>query len=178
MMSFIHRIADIVRTAAFVLSQLGGVILVLSMLAVLFDVITRTVFGMTGGTIDYTFRGSYEIVRYGLLLSMAYALPFAVKDGQVIVDLFTDKMSDLHKNRLAAFYVFFFGVFGFVVSMGLWDAIERVQMSGETSQDFGISMAYYYSAALVGTLMLGVRGITVALEYLTAETYQEQGDHL
>jgi TRAP-type C4-dicarboxylate transport system permease small subunit len=176
--SFIHRITDIVRTVAFVLSQIGGVILVLSMLAVLFDVITRTVFGMTGGHVDYTFRGSYEIVRYGLLLSMAYALPYALKDGQVIVDLFTNKLSGANKNRLAAFYIFFFGVFGFIVSHGLWESIGRVQMSGETSQDFGISMAYYYGAALVGTLMLGIRGLTVTWEYLTAETYQEQGDHL
>ncbi|MFC3851755.1 TRAP transporter small permease [Salinispirillum marinum] len=178
MMSFIHRIADIVRTAAFVLSQIGGVILILSMLAVLFDVITRTVFGMTDGAVDFTFRGSYEIVRYGLLLSMAYALPYALKDGQVIVDLFTDKMSDANKNRMAAFYVFFFGVFGFILSRGLLSSIEHVQMTGETSQDFGISMAYYYGATLIGTLMLGVRGITVAWEYLTAQTYQESGDHL
>ena len=166
-MGIVNRFVDTVRTLAFLLSLAGGVILVFSMLAVLADVATRTLFGMTGGAIDLTFRGSYEIVRYGLLLSMIYALPFALKDGQVIVDLFTDKLSEANKQRLAGLYVFFFGVFGFVLSKGLWESIQRVQMTGETSQDFGIPMAYFYGAALVGAVMLGVRGMTVTWEYFT-----------
>lgn len=177
-MGVMNRITHGVRRLAYLLSLVGGAVLIFSMAAVLADVGTRTVFGMTGGNVDLTFRGSYEIVRYGLLISIAYALPYALKDGQVIVDLFTDRMSDANKNRLAGLYVFFFGVFGFVLSKGLWDSIQRFQMSGETSQDFGISLTVYYSAALVGTLMLGVRGLTVAWEYFTADTYQELGDHL
>ena len=171
-MVIVNRLLALIRTLAFGLSLVGGAILVFSLVAVLADVAARTLFGMTGGNIDLTFRGSYEIVRYGLLLSMLYALPYALKDGQVIVDIFTDRLSYRNKERLAGVYIFFFGVFGFVLSQGLLNNIERANRSGQTSQDFGIPMAYIYYLALVGTVMLGVRGLAVTWEYFTDQREQ------
>ena len=174
MIAFVNRIAYWIKSLAYWLSIVGGAILIFSMAAVLADVFTRTLFGATGGNIDLTFRGSYEIVRFGLLLSILYALPYALKDGQVIVEIFTEKLPEKFKNWIAGFFVFFFGVFGFILSSGLLDRIERVSRSGETSQDFGIPMGYIYSLALVGTVMLGIRGISVTWEYLTAKTGEDE----
>lgn len=174
MVAFVNRMAHWIKTMAYWLSIAGGAILIFSMAAVLADVLTRTVFGASGGNIDLTFRGSYEIVRYGLLLSILYALPYALKDGQVIVEIFTEKMPEKFKNYTAGFFVFFFGVFGFVLSSGLLERISNATRSGETSQDFGIPMGYIYSLALVGTLMLGIRGISVTWEYFTTQPGEDE----
>lgn len=174
MVAFVNRIAYWIKIFAYWLSIAGGAILIFSMAAVLADVFTRTLFGATGGNIDLTFRGSYEIVRFGLLISILYALPYALKDGQVIVEIFTEKLPERIKNYSAGFFVFFFGVFGFLLSMGLLERIERAAQSGETSQDFGIPMGYIYSFALVGSLMLGIRGISVTWEYFTAQTGEDE----
>lgn len=165
--NWIHRLAWLIREAAFLLSLAGGVVLVGSMLTVLADIAARTLFGMTMGAVNLTFRGSYEIVRYGLLLSILYALPYALKDGQVIVELFTERLPERIKYWISGFYILFFGLFGFILTSGLLNSIERAARSGQTTQDLGIPMAYIYWLAMVGTVMLGIRGFSVAWEYFT-----------
>lgn len=174
MIAIVNRIVDWVRVAASWLSIFGGAILIFSMLAVLADVVTRTIFGATGGNINLTFRGSYEIVRYGLLLSMLYALPYALKDGQVFVEIFTEKLPQRIKNIMAGVFVFFFGIFGFLLTNGLLERIERAARTGETTQDLGLPLGQIYYFALIGTVMLGIRGITVSWEYFTAKTGEDE----
>lgn len=167
MITIINRVAGWIRWLAFSLSLVGGAILVFSLLSVLADIATRTLFGMTMGAVNLTFRGSYELVRFGLLLSMLYALPYALKNGQVVVEIFTERLSDRSIRWLTGFYIIFFGLFGVVLSLGLLDSIERANRSGTTSQDFGIPMAYIYWLAFVGTVTLALRGFSVAWEYFT-----------
>ncbi|MHA7879605.1 MAG: TRAP transporter small permease subunit [Saccharospirillum sp.] len=168
MITLVNQLVAWVRMLASWLSVIGGAILIFSMLAVLADVVTRTIFGATGGAINLTFRGSYEIVRYGLLLSILYALPNALKDGQVFVEIFTEKLPQRAKNILSGIFVFFFGVFGFLLTTGLIERIENAAMTGETTQDLGLPIGHIYYFALIGTVMLGIRGITVSWEYFTA----------
>lgn len=167
MKRFIDAVADLSRLLAKWLSNIGGVIIVVSMVTVLMEILTRFLFGATGGALDLTFRGSYEIVRYSLMLGILYALPNALKDGQVIVELFTEKWPMRWKQWVGGCYVICFGLFGWLLTTGLFESIEQAARTGQTTQDLGIPMAPIYWAAMLGTVMLGIRGFTVAWEYFT-----------
>lgn len=162
----------IIKRLSELMSVVSGFILVIMVLTVLFDVVTRAIFGMTDGAVDFTFRGGVEIIKYGLLIMVLWSLPLAVQKGQVIVDIFTDNWSGKTKARLAAFYILGFSVLGFAMALGFFESIEEVSANGETTQDLMIPMAYIYGLTAFGALMLGLRSLTVSIEILFAK---EQG---
>ncbi len=140
----------------------SGGLLGLMMLTVLADIVTRSLFGTTGGAVDLTFRGAVEIVRYGLLFAILFALPHAVDRGQVIVDLFTQHLSARAKAILGGVYTFVFGLFGIAMAVRFHQAAERTMASGETTQDLIIPMAYVYMVSLFAAVVLGLRGVLAA----------------
>lgn len=156
-----------VKRIAYALNVLGGVSLLFIVIVVLLDIITRTLFGMTTGRIDFTFPGSFELVKFGLLFTLIYSMPYALNRGQVVVDLFTDKWSVETKSRLAGFYMLFFAIFGFLMTEALIQSGFSARASGETTQDLAIPMQYIYYLASVGMAVLGLRGLTVAYVLFT-----------
>lgn len=155
-----------IRQFAFGLNMVAGLTLIATMLVVLLEIATRTVFGLSAGRIDLTFTGSFELVRWGLLFTLAFCMPYSLPRAQVVVDLFTDNMSERKKEILAGIYTLLFGVFGFLMAYLMVESIEGAIVSGETSQDLLIPMQYIYSLVAVGMLVLGLRGFSVAYEQL------------
>lgn len=158
-MNAAHRVAHAMHVVS-------GILLLVMMFTVLVDVVTRTLFGASGGRIDLTFRGSVEIVSYGLLFMVLFALPYSVSRGQVIVDLFTEQLSDRLKAVLSGVYTFGFGLLGLGMSIRFFEATARVAETGETTQDLLIPMQYIYAVTAVATLVLAVRGTLVAIQEL------------
>lgn len=156
-----------VKRIAYALNVLGGISLIFIVFVVLADIITRTIFGLTEGRVNLTFPGSFELVKFGLLFALAFSMPYALNRGQVVVDLFTDHWSVKTKSRLAAFYMLFFAVFGFVMTNALIHSGLSAKASGETTQDLIIPMQYIYYLASVGMAVLGLRGISVSYVLLT-----------
>ncbi|CCQ74526.1 TRAP transporter small permease subunit [Magnetospira sp. QH-2] len=154
-----HRLAHVMHL-------ISGVLLVIMVLAVLVDVATRTIFGISGGTIDLTFRGGVEIVSYSLLFMVLFTLPYSVSRGQVIVDLFTDGLPERTKEMLAGFYLLGFGLLGFGMATRFYEAIDQAINSGETSQDLLIPLYYLYAVVAFATFILGLRGVLVAFEQI------------
>lgn len=161
-----HTLIDWTRKVAFGLNMVAGGILVATMLVVLLEILIRTLFGITGGRLDITFHGSFELVRWGLLFTLAFCMPYSLPRAQVVVDLFTDNMSEWMKEKLAGLYTLLFGVFGFLMSYLMIESAHGAIATGETSQDLLIPMQYIYSITAVGMFMLGLRGFTVAYEQL------------
>ena len=151
-----------VKKLAFFLNIIGGISLIGIVVVVLVDIVTRTIFGLTDGQIDITIVGSFELVRYGLLIAIAYSMPYGLSRGQVVVDLFTGSWSEKVKGKLLAFYMLFFGAFGLVMVYGLVQSAADAIVSGETTQDLIIPMQYIYYTAAIGMLVLGLRGLTVS----------------
>ena len=160
-MNATHRVAHAMHV-------ISGFLLLVMMFTVLFDVVSRTLFGASGGRIDLTFRGGVEIVSYGLLFMVLFALPYSVSRGQVIVDLFTEQLGDRLKAVLSGIYTFGFGLLGLGMSIRFFEATARVAETGETSQDLLIPMQYIYAVTAVATLVLALRGVLVAIEELRA----------
>ena len=142
---------------------LSGILLIGMMVTVLLDVISRGVFGASGGEIDFTFQGGVEIVSYGLLFMVLFTLPHSVSRSQIVVDLFTEAMSARLKAVLAGIYTFGFGLLGIGMAVRFFQAVGRV---AETTQDLLIPMTFIYGATAFATTVLALRGILVALRQL------------
>lgn len=153
-----------IRNTAYGLNWVAGVLLVATMTVVLAEILLRSLFGLTGGRVDFTFTGSFELVRWGMLLSLAYCMPYTLPRAQVVVDLFTDNLPEWLKERLKGFYTLLFGIFGFLMVWLMLKSGGGAAMNGETSQDLLIPMQFIYYLASVGMLVLGLRGFALAYE--------------
>ncbi len=147
----------------------GGLLLVI-MAAVLLEIISRTLFSLTGGALDVTYQGGIEIVRYGLLFAVLLALPHSVHRGQVVVDLFTDGWSRRTRAIVEGLYSFGFGAMGFGMAGQFQAAIGRVALSGETTQDLLIPLSIIYAGITACAVMLGLRGVLGAFEQIRQGT--------
>lgn len=159
-----RTIMDAAKKVAFYMHVASGVFLIVMMVTIILDVISRAVFGATQGNVDLTFNGGVEIVSYSLLFCVLFAFPYSVRRGQVIVDLFTDGMSERLKGILAGIYTLGFGLLGFGMTVRFYDAIWRLHDSGETTQDLLIPMEYIYGVATFAVAVLAVRAVLVALQ--------------
>lgn len=155
---------DGARKIAFYMHWISGVLLIVMMVTILMDVVSRAVFGASKGGVDFTFNGGVEIVSYSLLFCILFALPYSVRRGQVIVDLFTGGMSERLKGILAGVYTLGFALLGFGMTVKFFEAVGRLSESGETTQDLLIPMFYIYAVATFAVAMLAIRGVLVALQ--------------
>jgi len=158
-MSGFARLVDIICRGMLMISAL---MLTAMMLVVLADVITRALFRLTDGSFDLTFNGGIELVRFALLFAILYALPWCVDRSQVVVDLFTENLSDRTKAALETLCFSGYTLLAVGMSIRFWAAIGHTNVSGETTQDLMFPMSYIYAATLLGTAMLALRSLQVA----------------
>jgi TRAP-type C4-dicarboxylate transport system permease small subunit len=159
-------IARLVDAVAYYMMQLSGLLIVTMMVTVLLDVTTRFVFGVTDGGIDLTFVGGIEIVKFGLLFTILFALPYCVDRSQVVVDLFTERLSERKKSFLESIYFLGYTLLATGMTVRFYEAIHASVMTGETTQDLLIPMNYIYAATVFGTAMLAIRALLVAKQRL------------
>ncbi|MCB1760199.1 MAG: TRAP transporter small permease [Gammaproteobacteria bacterium] len=157
---------NVVERVAYAMHVISGLLLITMMVTVLLDVVSRTLFGASGGSIDFTFHGAVEIVSYGLLFMVLFALPYSVSSSQVIVDLFTERMGENAKQMLAGIFTLGFGLMGLGMAVKFYEATLRVAETGETTQDLLIPLSYLYAVTAAATAMLALRGLLVAIEQL------------
>jgi TRAP-type mannitol/chloroaromatic compound transport system permease small subunit len=154
-----HRLAHLMHLFA-------GVLVVAMVGTVLVDVVTRLVFRLTDGAVDPTFRGGVEIVSFCLLFMVLFALPYSVARGQVIVDLFTENMSERMKGLLSGAYMAGFGALGLGMCIRFIGSFEESLASGMTSQDLVVPLYYIHAVVAFATGVLALRGFLVALEHI------------
>ncbi|RBP81076.1 TRAP transporter small permease [Marinomonas rhizomae] len=152
-------IARIIDQITHGMHLLGGFFLIAMMVVTLFDVFTRGLFTMTDGAVDWTILGGIEMVKYSLLFTVLFILPHSVSRSQVIVDLFTERLSTKAKNGLEAVYILCFGLMGVGMSYGFYHLVEEAAMSYETTQDLLIPLTYFYAVACFATAMLAVSSV-------------------
>ncbi|WP_275722647.1 TRAP transporter small permease [Vibrio furnissii] len=144
----------------------SGAFLIGMMLVTLLDVVTRTLYGLSDGGIELTFVGGVELIKYGLLFTVLFTLPQSVGDSQVVVDLFTEQMSDRFKTYLESFYLLGFTLLGAGMTYRFYLAIEGAVMSGETTQDLMIPMPWIYRIVVFATSMLTLRCLILTWDLL------------
>lgn len=154
---------DVVRRIAYGLYLVAGVLLLVMVATVLYEIVSRSLFGISRGAIDITIRGGVEIVSYALLFMVLFALPYAVDRGQVVVDLFTESMGRHLAGLFAGVYTLGFALLGFGMSLRFYEGVGRLAMTGETTQDLLIPMTHIYAVASLATFLLGLRSLLIGI---------------
>lgn len=139
---------------------ISGFLLIVMAVVTLVDIASRAVYSASSGAIDFTFIGGIEIVKYSLLISLMMAMPEFVRQSQVIVDLFTDKLPARTHEVMEAIYLFGFALLGAGISWHFYHAIASYQMYGETTQDLLIPIWYFFA---VGSFAAAVLCLSAAL---------------
>ncbi len=144
----------------------SGVLLVFIMTVTLVDVVARTIFAATGGSVDVTFTGAVELVSYGMMAMVLLAFPYGVDKGQVIVDLFTDNLSAQTKMIMEAIYMAGFTALSCGMTIRFFEVAGRMRRSGESSQDLLIPLHIVYSFASCALAFLALRCALLTIDYL------------
>lgn len=156
-------ISDLFERLTHAMHVISGFVLISMMFITLADVIARALFSLTDGTFDLTFIGGVELIKYGLLIVVFFALPYSVGRSQVIVDLFTDNMPGRFKVILKGIFMLGFVALGVGMSFRFYHAVELSRMSGETTQDLLIPMYYLYGLCSFATAMLAIASMFISL---------------
>lgn len=160
---------NFINRVAYTMHICSGILLIGMMLVTLIDVVTRTIYGLTDGSIALTFIGGVELIKYGLLFTILFTLPQSVGNSQVIVDLFTEKMSERMKVYLESFYILGFALLGAGMTYRFYLAIEGAALSGETTQDLMIPMPWIYRLVVFATTVLTLRCLILTWDLLRTE---------
>lgn len=157
-----HWLYPLTRSMHFV----SGMILVSMMFVTLADVTTRSLFEMTSGQLDLTFVGGVEIIKYGLLITVFFCLPHSVERSQVMVDLFTNNLSERKKAALHGFFIMGYVFLGAAMSYQFYLSAEDALMTRETTQDLQISVSYFYWIVSAASAVLAVAALISSLRLM------------
>lgn len=159
-MVVIQRILDALARA---LLYVAGVALVCMMLVTIFDVIVRNFGDVFPALENVQYYGIIELVRYLFLLSMAGAMPWWVEKSQVVVELFTQKLSAPARARIDAFFLLGFAVFGGLLAYSLSASGAQALVTGETTADLRIPLSFVKYATAFCMGLMAVRALVIAL---------------
>lgn len=140
----------------------GGGILVAMIAVVAAEVAARALFAVTGGALDLTFSGTIELVGFGLLFLVLFALPRALTRGQVVVDVAARSLGPLARRGLEALYALGFAGLGAGLTWRLALSAARVMETGAVSQDLRLPLAWVYGPAAAATAVLAWRALLLA----------------
>ncbi|PNK61022.1 TRAP transporter small permease [Psychrobacter sp. FDAARGOS_221] len=171
-MSFLN---DISRFLARICEFIGGISLVVIVLVTVADVIMRYLFKLTAGDFGFTIKGTVEIVSYMMLFGLLAAFAAFVERAQVIVDVFTQRMSHSLKAYMMAFFMLGFFALGLMFVWGLYESALDAAEYGKVTQDLTISMTPIYGFSAVISAMLAVRALIESINiFKTGEFYDAE----
>lgn len=168
LVKFSHFIA---RVCQFI----GGVSLIIIVLATIADVGARYVFKLTGGELGFTIKGTVEIVSYFMLFALLSAFAAFVERSQIIVDVFTQKMPQHIKGYMMGIFMMGFFLLGVVFTWGLYESAMDALEFGKVTQDLRISMAPIYAVSAFLSVMLAIRSLIESINiFKTGEFYDAE----
>ncbi|SDH05962.1 TRAP transporter small permease subunit [Roseospirillum parvum] len=156
------------------LGRLAAVLLMAMVGVVLADIMSRTLFKLTGGGLDLTFPGGVELVSLGLLFTLLCAMPRAVESGQVVVDLTTHRLSPLGRRRLQGFFALGYAGLGAVMARHAGLDVSAAARAQETTQDLLIPLAPIHAAEAVAAGVLTLAALRVAVRALAGRPEAEE----
>ncbi|QUN06247.1 TRAP transporter small permease [Shewanella yunxiaonensis] len=148
------------------MQAISGVTLVSMMVVTLMDVVTRKLFEWTAGSVDFTFIGGIELIKYGLLITVFFCLPHTVASSQVTVDLFTAKLSERRKQLIQGLFLLGYVVLGAAMSYQFAISAQEAKETLETTQDLHISVGYFYNIISFASAVLSLSALINGLQMI------------
>ena len=154
---------------------IGGISLIVIVLATIADVVSRYLFKLTGGDLGFTIKGSVEIVSYFMLFALLSSFAAYVERSQVIVDVFTQKMPQHIKGYMMGIFMMGFFFIGVVFTWGLYESAHDAAHFGKVTQDLRLSMTPIYAFSAFLSLLLAIRSIIESINiFKTGEFYDAE----
>ena len=171
-MAFLVKISHFIsRLCQFI----GGVSLIIIVMATMTDVATRYVFKLTGGEIGSTMKGSVEIVSYFMLFALLAAFAAYVERSQIIVDVFTQKMPQSVKGYMMGVFMMGFFLIGIIFAWGLYESALDALKYGKVTQDLRISMMPIYALSSFLSVLLAIRSLIESINiFKTGEFFDAE----
>lgn len=146
----------------------AGIALLAMMGITVLDIILRYAFKLSAGASGVTLTGGVELVEYLLLAMILAAMAAHVERSQVIVEVFTQKLSEKLQARIAALCLLIFALIGATVAFGIGEAASSAAEFGEITQDLAMPKAPIYAVAsalfVIFTLRSAIHGLHDLLE--------------
>ena len=154
---------------------IGGISLIIIVVATIADVVTRYIFKLTGGELGFTIKGSVEIVSYFMLFALLAAFAAFVERSQIIVDVFTQNMSQAVKGYMMGIFMMGFFVIGLVFTWGLYESALDAVVFGKVTQDLRLSMMPIYAISAFLSLLLAIRALIESINiFKTGEFFDAE----
>ncbi len=154
---------------------IGGISLIIIVVATIADVVTRYIFKLTGGELGFTIKGSVEIVSYFMLFALLAAFAAFVERSQIIVDVFTQNMSQAVKGYMMGVFMMGFFVIGLVFTWGLYESALDAIVFGKVTQDLRLSMMPIYAISAFLSLLLAIRALIESINiFKTGEFFDAE----
>lgn len=154
---------------------LGGLSLLVIVLTTMLDVVTRYLFRLTGGASGLTIKGPVEIVSYCMMFALLAAFVAYVERSQIIVDVFTQKMSKTMKGYMMGIFMLGYVVIGCLFTIGFYESAMETLAYGTTTHDLRISLAPIYMMGAFLSVLLTLRSLIESLKiFKTGEFFDAE----
>ncbi|TYC64287.1 TRAP transporter small permease [Rhodobacterales bacterium] len=127
------------------------------------NILMRALFDASGAEINLMIPGAVELAKYALLIAVFAALPAALENGLIRVDVLTGLMSRRSQALIDRFW--FLALFLFVAALVWLFAAQGVETweRGEVTQDWGIPLWIFYMVIAVECAAFAVVSLAVTL---------------
>ncbi|HIO96887.1 MAG TPA: TRAP transporter small permease [Leucothrix sp.] len=115
------------------------------LVVVAFNIIARQVHDVSNGNINFMIQGAVELSKYALLIIVFSALPRAITQGMVRVDLLSERFPQAFRHFLNKLWLILIAGF---TSILVWLFSQKALLTfsrGDATQDLQIPLFYIYS---------------------------------
>ena len=147
---------------------LSATFLLLALVA--FNIIARQIHDLSSGNINFMIQGAVELSKYALLIIIFSALPRAITQGMVRVDLLSKRFPQAFRHLLNKLWSILIAGFTSILA---WLFSQKALLTfsrGDATQDLQIPLFYIYSF-----ISLACIATTVACLYkISQDTTQKE----
>lgn len=140
----------------------AGLAMTFMMVVVASRILTRILFAVSDGELDWMFPGAIELASYSLLVVVFASFPRAIDSGLVNVDLFTEKFPLAINALLDRFWALVSALIALGIAYQNWGQMISAYSRGHSTQDLDIPLYFFYGYIVVATLAFALVAIWVA----------------
>lgn len=146
---------------------IAGLALTFMMLVVASRIVTRIVFAVSNGELDWMFPGAIELAAYSLLVVVFASFPRAIDSGLVNVDLFTEKFPQAINALLDRFWALVTALIALGIAYQNWGQMISAYQRGHSTQDLDIPLYFFYGYIVAATVAFALVAVWVAVRRRT-----------
>jgi TRAP-type C4-dicarboxylate transport system permease small subunit len=140
----------------------AGVAMTFMMMVVAGRILTRILYAISNGQLDWMFPGAIELASYALVVVVFASFPRAVESGLVNVDIFTEKFSKTVNQGLDRFWSLVTALIALGIAYQNWGQMLSAFNRGHRTQDLDLPMYLVYGYIVAATVALALVAVWVA----------------